>query len=272
MKIPKYVALQKAVGETPLSCAEAYRARHPELIGVPLSYAGRLDPLASGALLVLIGDECKQQKKYHGLDKEYVIEVVIGIGSDTGDVMGRLSADASLSRTPKETDLTTIARELSGKMLSLPYPAFSSKTVHGKPLHTWACEGRLNEIEIPTQTAPLYEMKFLSMRTMPAAELAETAIEKMNTIPPVEDARKALGNDFRRGDIREDWKQFALAKKDIPYTIATFRVCAGSGMYMRTLANEIAKKFATNGLCLSIHRSKIGTLHHFLGISFFRKK
>src|SRR3989338_1327989 len=124
MKIPKYVALQKAVGETPLSCAEAYRARHPELIGVPLSYAGRLDPLASGALLVLIGDECKQQKKYHGLDKEYVIEVVIGIGSDTGDVMGQLSAESSPSSAPTETALTTVTKELSGKTLSLPYPAF----------------------------------------------------------------------------------------------------------------------------------------------------
>ena len=262
--------LQKAVGETPLFCIEAYRALHPELAGVPLAYAGRLDPLASGSLLVLIGDECKQQEKYHGLDKEYVIEVVLGIGSDTGDVMGRLTP--TMPATPTSEDFRAIAAQLSGTLLSLPYPAFSSKTVHGKPLHTWAVEGRLHEVEIPTQTVLLYEMKFLEMRTMNAGELAVRAIAKMNTIPPVTELRKAIGNDFRRGDIRADWQAFAQDYCHAQYTIATFRVRAGSGMYMRTLANEIAKHFGTAGLCFAIHRSKIGILHTIFGVTFFRQK
>ena len=61
----KYITLEKAVGETPLSCAEAYRSAHPELEGTPMAYAGRLDPMASGRLLILLGDECKNQANYH---------------------------------------------------------------------------------------------------------------------------------------------------------------------------------------------------------------
>ena len=54
----KFVTLEKAVGETPLSALERHRGEHPELLGIPMAYAGRLDPMASGKLLVLIGDEC----------------------------------------------------------------------------------------------------------------------------------------------------------------------------------------------------------------------
>ncbi|OGG60299.1 hypothetical protein A3C89_00900 [Candidatus Kaiserbacteria bacterium RIFCSPHIGHO2_02_FULL_50_50] len=270
MKIPKYIVLEKKVGETPLSCAETYRAQHPELAGVPLAYAGRLDPLASGKLLVLVGDECKQQEKYHGLDKEYVIDVVLGVGSDTGDVMGRLQPVEAPKAVPTALAFSELTEKLSGKTLSLPYPAFSAKTVQGKPLHTWAVEGRLHEITIPKQTAPLYAMSFLGMRTIPGYALAEVALAKMNTIPPVTDLRKALGNDFRRGDIREDWHQFAKAHDATPFVVATFRVSCGSGMYMRTLANEIAKHFGAIGLCLEIHRAKIGKLRTFLGFKFFQ--
>jgi tRNA U55 pseudouridine synthase TruB len=40
-------------------------------------------PMASGKLLVLLGEECKHQENYHSLDKEYEFSVLLGIGSDT---------------------------------------------------------------------------------------------------------------------------------------------------------------------------------------------
>ena len=95
----KYITLDKAVGETPLSCAEDYRAKHKELEGVAMAYAGRLDPMASGKLLILLGEECKNQTNYHGLDKEYEFSVLLGIGSDTHDVLGRLETP-TLSEQP----------------------------------------------------------------------------------------------------------------------------------------------------------------------------
>ncbi len=84
----RYVVLEKFVGQTPLECAEAWRAEHPQYADVPLAYAGRLDPMASGKLLILIGEECKQQARYHGLDKRYEFQVLCGFSSDSGDVLG----------------------------------------------------------------------------------------------------------------------------------------------------------------------------------------
>lgn len=263
----KYVTLQKQVGETPLAAIEKFRALRPELFGVPMAYAGRLDPMASGALLVLIGDECKKQKEYHGLDKEYEFSVLFGVSSDTGDVLGRLTSEDAAPYV--DTDrLKDTAKEMSGKEITFPYPYFSSKTVHGKPLHVWTLEDRLDEIEIPTYTARLHRLTLLGTETKTGGDIAREARTKIDTIPEVTDERKKLGADFRRVDIRKDWEQFAKEHGSDTYTIATFRCTASSGAYMRTLSEEIARRTGTTGLAWHIHRTKLGTYHN-LGLFGF---
>ena len=84
----QYVILEKEVGETPLIALRKWKEQNPEYKDVIASYAGRLDPMASGKLLVLFGEECKKQKSYTNLDKEYEIEVLFDVGTDTGDALG----------------------------------------------------------------------------------------------------------------------------------------------------------------------------------------
>lgn len=280
--------LEKAVGETPLSCAETFRSDHPELEGVPMAYAGRLDPMASGKLLVLLGEECKNQTSYHGLDKEYEFSVLLGISSDSHDVLGRLNtapvhlaADSnqsllcrpsqthptlvttSLSQQPDElqAQLTSITQTLTGN-IKLPYPHFSAKTVQGKPLHMWTLEGRLNEIEIPTKESTVYSITLDSIETKSRADVCTQARTKIDSIPEVTEERKALGNDFRRVDVRKDWEEI-LNNDSLPdsYQIAQFTCLASSGTYMRTLAHLIGQKLTPNtpSLAWRIHRTKIGT-------------
>ena len=114
--------------------------------------------MASGKLLVLIGDECKRQSEYHGLDKEYEFSVLFGISSDTADVLGRLRT-LSLVPTVSSEQLAEVAEDLVGD-IELPYPHFSSKTVEGKPLHTWTMEGRLEETKFPPPAQPSMNWNF----------------------------------------------------------------------------------------------------------------
>jgi len=303
--MPRRALIEKHVGETPLEALERYRRDHPELMNIsaedfwmkvpllhalkrrsriwlygnelhvpkqrhirqkypPMAYAGRLDPMASGKLLILIGDECKKQKKYHALDKQYEFSVLFGISSDTGDVLGRLQYEDNAPQVG-EADLRRIVKNLTGP-ITLPYPHFSSKTVKGKPLHMWTLENRLDEIEIPTYTANIFKLKLKSVDQKTGKQITKEALAKINTIPPVTDERKALGNDFRRVDVRKDWNEFQELHGSDTYTIATFICTCSSGLYMRTLAEVIAKHAHSTGLSYHIHRTKIG--HHvpFIGI------
>lgn len=250
-----YVVLDKKVGQTPLHVLEAYKAAHPELMDIPMAYAGRLDPMASGKLLVLMGDECKVQEKYHNLDKEYIFEVLFGVSSDSGDVLGLLEIGTK-SIIDEDIEHTLLA--LEGEV-ELPYPHFSSKTVKGKPLHMWKVEGRIGEIEIPTKHSTLYKLQLLHTEIKTAQEVYEYATQKIETIPKVTDERKALGNDFRRGDVRASWNHFVeQSQTNQKFTIAKIRCICSSGTYMRTLAETIATKLGTKGLAYSIHRTQIG--------------
>lgn len=252
-----YIVLEKEVGETPLSCAEAWRENHPEYKGVPLAYAGRLDPMASGKLLVLIGDECKRQTDYHGLDKAYEFSVLFGISSDTLDVLGRLTPAATVP-TITEPNIVSVLPSFIGS-IELPYPQFSAKTVQGKPLHMWTLENRLHEITIPSITTEVYALTLDRIETITRSTLGNIALEKVNSIPEVTDPRKALGNDFRRTDVRQDWETIRTNELlSATYQVAHFTCIASSGTYMRTLASEIAKALGTIGLAFSIHRTHIG--------------
>lgn len=274
MNIPRYVVINKKVGETPLYAMEAWRKRQDITYrDLPLAYAGRLDPLASGQLLVLIGDECKEQERYHALDKTYRFSILFGVGSDTGDVMGRLQGQPFSQTLITKQQLLRVLPHYRGD-ITLPFPAFSSRTVQGKPLHTWAVEGRLHEIEIPLQHSTVYQLRLEKIETKMRTAICSEALTKINSIPPVTDERKALGNDFRRTDIRADWDYFKKsgAASD-RFTIAHFTATVSSGTYIRSLASAVGTDLKVPALAYHIERTTIGKYHPFPLIGgFWRKK
>ncbi|MCA9361179.1 hypothetical protein KC845_01330 [Candidatus Kaiserbacteria bacterium] len=265
-----FIILNKEVGQTPLDVVVGYKNSHPKYQSVPMAYAGRLDPMASGKLLILIGKECKQQEKYHKLDKEYRFEVLLGVSSDTADVLGIINNNETPLYQAKE--ISEVLKKLTGN-ITLPYPHYSSKTVAGKPLHTWTLEGRLSEIIIPTRKSTIYKLKLNNLTTKSKDEIIETATTKIETIPKVTDERKALGADFRRVDVRQSWQSFKEKPSQSKYQIATFTCIASSGTYMRTLAEVIAKELDTTGLAFSIHREKIGQYQKLpFGFGYWKKQ
>lgn len=253
-KYPRYTLTEKRVGETPLVAAERLREELKLPKEVPLAYAGRLDPMASGKLLILIGNECKKQKKYHTLDKEYKVEVLFGAQSDTGDVLGILSECPQALIT--EADCRKVLKKNIGT-IQLPYPNFSSKTVQGKPLHVWTLEKRSDEIEIPIKKSRIYNLTFTSLRTISKDDILKTVRAKIETIPEVTDPKKALGADFRRVEVRKTWDDFEAEGKEV-YQILSFTCIASSGTYMRSLAEKLGRELKTCGLAYSIHRTEIG--------------
>ena len=252
----KYATTEKAVGETPLVSLKHLRERLNIPQDIPLAYAGRLDPMASGKLLILIGDECKVQEKYHSFDKEYVVEILVGTKSDTGDVLGLIDACTPSANTLDQKNVQKILATFIGN-IELPYPHFSSKTVHGKPLHTWTLENRLDEIQIPIKKSRIHRLKLNGIQTLSKEEVLKTIREKIETIPTVTDERKALGADFRRDAVRESWNQIEKNSLDT-FQIVSFTCIASSGTYMRSLAEQIGNTLGSCGLAYSIHRTKIG--------------
>lgn len=269
MALPRYVVLEKTVGQTPLEALEAWEAAHPEYASLPATYAGRLDPMASGKLLILLGEECRHRERYTGLDKQYEIEVVLGLATDTGDALG-LPKGAPEAR-PNEAELRRALVSLTGTH-RLPYPAFSSKTVHGKPLFQYALEGALDSISVPQHEETVYRVRLLNQSALSSAQLRERIERTLRTVPQSDEPSKTLGADFRQDAIRKAWSElFAPLPKERTFTAITLRIDCAAGTYMRTFAERLGASLGTRGFALSIHRTKIGMYVPLGPFGFWRK-
>jgi len=253
--VPKYVVLDKPRGMTPLEALGRWQQEHPKFASLPASYAGRLDPMASGALLVLLGAECRRQAAYTKLDKEYEIEVVLDFSTDTGDALGLPRYDSIETFLP--ADISNVLRSLEGSH-SVPYPAFSSKTVHGVPLFRYALEGTLDAIPIPEHIETIYRITHLRTTVLSNEELEARLADALAVVPRSDDPGKELGADFRQDVIRAGWRALLGGIPERQFTMLKLRIACGSGTYMRTLAERLGAALDTTGFALSIRRTRIG--------------
>ncbi|MBP9839807.1 MAG: hypothetical protein KBC44_02390 [Candidatus Pacebacteria bacterium] len=238
----KVILINKKEGETPLEALEVFRSKNKSYKDLPITYAGRLDPMAEGLLLLLAGEECKQKDKYLGLDKEYEFKVLFGFSTDTYDILGKVLKTQSIDNL----DINKIKKELNklkGKVVQ-KYPIYSSRTVSGKPLFTYARNN--TEVEIPEKEVTI---KKLSIKKL----------EKMNNKRILENIEKRIQKvkgDFRQKEILKIWKE-KLKNQDI-YFIGSFSIKCSSGTYVRSIANSLGDGLHIPALAFSIKRTKLG--------------
>ena len=243
--VEKYVTIEKREGETPLQCLERYRASRPELAREKMTYAGRLDPMATGTLVLLIGEECKNKDAYTGLDKEYEFEILFGASTDTGDVLGLITSYAALQPSIPFDQIM-----LEGSF-TLPYPAYSSKTVDGVPLFQHALDGRLHDIRIPVRSMTVQSVAFIGSRTMTGTVVRSDVQERTRLL--TYDVHGPAENDFREHLVRASWADFP----DGVYTVARYRARVTGGTYIRSLVQDAGARMKIPVLTYSIKRTRV---------------
>ncbi|MDE1975060.1 MAG: hypothetical protein KGI49_00920 [Patescibacteria group bacterium] len=238
----------KNLGETPLEALERCRVERGVAADVPMTYAGRLDPMAEGELLVLVGDECRCKADFLGLDKEYEVEIVFGVSTDSYDALGLVTI-GNIEKL-KDWNIERLDPIKYVGKLTQPYPPYSSKAVNGEQLHTLAREGRLPQ-EMPTKEVEIYSMEKFSESTITAGELKKRIFDIIDRVK----------GDFRQEAIKQRWDEILSQSfnKSLPreFPVVTIRVKCSSGTYMRALADRMGKDAGTSAFALSIKRTNI---------------
>lgn len=264
------IVIDKKPGQTPLECVNEVKIAHPEWNHIPMTYAGRLDPLASGVLLILTGDECLKKDEYMALPKEYEVTILFGFATDTYDVMGKVVNIAKylgspveeypqgevdglmhpprLLATPQEGNkIQDVLSRFTGR-IAQAYPPYSSRTVDGKPLFQWAREGKLDEITIPSHDVFVESINIVESNVVSGSELytyIKTAIANVK-------------GDFRQTEILDIWAEILGAQKNTQFQTMTVRISCGSGVYVRSIAHELGIALGVPALALNIIRTRIG--------------
>ncbi|HVF69593.1 MAG TPA: hypothetical protein VNA13_03435 [Xanthomonadales bacterium] len=222
--------IYKPLGLTPVQLINKLRKERSELNNLKIGFAGRLDPLAHGVILMMIGEETKNRDKYLGLDKEYEFEVLFGVTTDTYDALGLItssSSEQSESRSNKiiqqfnnstasrqaptnrdpdqigartmnfEGQIKNFIKSKIGKQIQL-YPPYSSKEINGKPLYQWARENKLSEIQIPEKEIVIYSIELISIQSKSADFIKNKITKNINRVD----------GDFRQEEILNKWESF----------------------------------------------------------------
>ena len=243
------VGVCKPVGATPLEALREYVAASGGPESTRRSYAGRLDPMAEGLLVVLEGARCEEQAAWQHHGKEYAWELLLGLSSDSYDVLGlgRLQLPADWDAAVREAT-RALEQTLLGRRQQ-PYPPFSSARVAGHPLFWWAQQGRLAEVEIPRVEVEVRACRVGCVRWAPVALLMREMLERVSLV---------RGTGFRQEAVCTRWREVLGAlPSGTRLPLLSVRCAVSSGTYVRALAHEAAAAAGCGGLAWSICRTAV---------------
>ncbi|MFZ3011455.1 MAG: hypothetical protein WA060_00415 [Minisyncoccia bacterium] len=249
----KVILLNKKEGETPLEALENFRLKktkkYPEYKNIKMTYAGRLDPMASGLLLILAGEETKNKEKYLTLEKEYEFQVLFGFSTDTFDILGKVVSRelVELNKRDLKKKIKENLKNFLGEIIQ-KYPIYSSKTVKGRPLFVYARRGE--EVEIPERKIFIKKLKLDKI----------IEINNKKLFKNIEKRIKKVKGDFRQKEILEIWRETLRVsnKGQKVFPIAKFDIKCSSGTYVRGIANALGNMVGMPALAFSIKRTRIG--------------
>lgn len=128
-----------------------------------VGHCGSLDPLATGLLLLVVGEARTQQNRFMSERKVYEGTVRLGGATDTDDTDGRPLSEtfARSAADISEIEARTALAGFKG-VFDQTVPTFSAVKVNGKPLYHWARKGV--PVEKPTKSVEVFAIDFLSYR------------------------------------------------------------------------------------------------------------
>ena len=120
-------------------------------------HIGTLDPSATGLLPILIGKGTKLSQYLINHDKEYEVELKLGIKTDTADAEGKIVDEREVpDNIIEKENVLNVLNSFIGKQKQVP-PMYSAIKVNGKKLYEYA---RKNvEVEIQARDIEIYEIK-----------------------------------------------------------------------------------------------------------------
>lgn len=216
-----------------------YRARgeQPTKRQLRVGHSGTLDPFATGLLIILLGDACKQADEFLKLDKVYEAVLTLGATSTTGDPEGEIaesverrawsgeiaeSGEAALNfekhnatipkskiqnlqstLVPDQSAIRTVLTDFTGLITQTP-PVYSAIKINGERAYKLARAGK--SVDMPSRQVTIYSLELLSY----------------------------------------------------DYPALRIRAHVGSGTYIRTLAEDIGRALGTGAYCSALRRTRIG--------------
>ena len=251
------IPIYKPLGSSSHQLAKLIGESHRE----KATHTGTLDPMADGGLVVLTGEDRFKKAEYSNWEKTYQFQILVGIKTDSGDLLGLIEKN-STSSNPKEKQnliknleekIKTTLLELIGKQTQIA-PAFSAQRVAGKAGFDLAKQGKKFELQ-------KNEIEIFSLKIIPSENTKKKIknISSKELLEYIQQTISLVKGDFRQKKIITQWENLLKNdKQQNNFLIITLEAVTTKRTYIRSLIQEISQKLNLPMTAFSITRTKNG--------------
>lgn len=194
-----------------------------------VGHSGTLDPMASGLMVLLVGEGTKLSNYILEGDKAYRATVKFGVRTDTLDTTGTILSESPVNVS--ESQIREAALALQGDF-DWEVPSYSAVKVAGKALHAYARDGE--EVRRPVKRMSFWDVQIVSVGAdslqvdlrCSKGSFIRTWIKElgerlgcgaaMSALTRTESVPYLLGQAKSMAEIRETWKQGRLPESYVP--------------------------------------------------------
>ncbi len=126
-----------------------------------VGHCGTLDPLASGVLILCVGNATKLAPYLTNSNKVYRTKMILGTQTSTGDMAGEIIVDEKFNC--EDSDVEEVFKNFPRKYVQ-QVPKYSAVKVKGKELYKYAYAGL--DVELPSREVELLELSLLSVNKL----------------------------------------------------------------------------------------------------------
>lgn len=226
-----------------------------------MGHAGTLDPLASGLLIIGVGEGTKKMEKFLKLPKVYEVEVLLGTRTTTGDMEGDIieksnvkysnvrhpvfnmlnilfkpfRSNVNVRHPVLNVSVERIQEVLKGLVgtIMLPVPVYSAIKQNGEPLYKKARRGE--SVVPPVREMEIRRISLREIRRAPALAFGRAQALAFGRAPAL-----AFGGQEGKGIVLD------------------IEIDVGSGTYIRSIAEEIGRRLGIPATVKELRRTRIG--------------
>jgi tRNA pseudouridine55 synthase len=224
--------VDKPVGWTSFDVVNKVRigfTRRLEVKKVKIGHAGTLDPLATGLLILCLGDYTKKIESFQEMEKEYTGAITFGATTASYDLEKAVENLKPVAHLTNEW-VQSLLPQFTGEIEQIP-PMFSAIKVDGKRVYKNARTGQEVEMEPRKLNVSVFEVSALH----PVQLQVETAATINAKGAPI-----WLHPDYADG------------------LQAEFRVLCSKGTYIRSLVHDLGQAAGCGAYLSRLRRTKNG--------------
>jgi tRNA pseudouridine55 synthase len=123
-----------------------------------IGHSGTLDPIASGLLLLCLGQATRLVEYYQGHDKRYQAVVALGLATDSYDAVGQVVAQAPVPSL-SDAQIEAALMRLRGEIMQKP-PIYSALKQGGEALYAKARRGE--EVDVTPRPVTIHQLTLMA--------------------------------------------------------------------------------------------------------------